>query len=52
MPVALAGLTQYEDSSDSISSSSDSECDFSISGRSVAMNAVRQQIQQLQQQHQ
>ncbi|XP_052819017.1 PSME3-interacting protein-like [Mya arenaria] len=53
LPVALAGLTDYADSSDSLSSSSDSEEDFSLSGRNIAMQAMQAVKQHVkQQQHQ
>ncbi|XP_045193730.1 PSME3-interacting protein-like [Mercenaria mercenaria] len=45
LPRALPGLTEYDDSSDSVSSSSDSEADFSLSGKNSIV-VIRQQIQQ------
>lgn len=45
-PRALAGLTEYADSSDSESSSSDSEPDFSLNGRNNVVLVARQQMQQ------
>ena len=49
LPRALPGLTNYDDSSDSASSSSDSEADFSLSGRNSVILVAKQQIQQAQQ---
>lgn len=49
LPRALPGLTEYDDSSDSVSSSSDSEIDFSLSSRNHVATIIRQQIQQQQQ---
>ena len=41
LPVALPGLTNYDDSSDSISSSSDSEPDFQLATKHAVI--IRQQ---------
>lgn len=42
LPVALPGLSSYSDSSDSLSSSSDSEPDFSLSARNHVAVIVKQ----------
>lgn len=49
-PSALPFISQYEDSSDSMSSSSDSEPDFSLSARNSVSNLIKQHV--AQQQHQ
>ncbi|KAH3772069.1 PSME3-interacting protein-like [Dreissena polymorpha] len=45
LPAALPGITDYDDSSDSLSSSSDSDVDFTLFPRTAALAGVRQQVQ-------